>query len=221
MFLNILAVVLLAQATAAPEKGSAPNKSEQLSEQTLVRMVKGIQKGILTLPNYGVFDWITFSFDGYNVALKGYASRPTLKDSAERIAKGVEGVAAVDNRIEVLSLSPNDDRIRTEGYARIYGNGSLSRYNPNRGTPLYLSSTRLSMGLTQDPPIGYHPIHIIVQNGNIRLYGTVLNEADKAIAGMLANQVSGSFSIENNLAVEMADHRDAVGGSKASPKTER
>src|SRR6188768_364700 len=129
MFLGILTVAILAQAST-PTETNAPAKREQLSEQTLVRMVKAIQKGILTLPNYGVFDWITFSFDGYNVALKGFASRPTLKDSAERVTKSVEGVAAVDNRIEVLSLSPNDDRIRTEGYARIYGNGSLSRYNP-------------------------------------------------------------------------------------------
>ena len=151
MFLNIFALVLLAQ-DPATSGNTVPNKREQVSEQTLVRMVKGIQKGILTLPNYGVFDWITFSFDGYNVALKGFASRPTLKDSAERVVKSVEGVAAVNNRIEVLSLSPNDDRVRTEAYARIYGNPSLSRYNPNRGTPLYLSPTRLTMGLTQDPP---------------------------------------------------------------------
>jgi hypothetical protein len=211
----LLTTLILAQTPNVPAK-TDPAKREQLSEETLIRLVRGIQKGVLTLPNYGVFDWITFSLNGYNVALKGYASRPTLKDSAERVAKSVEGIAAVDNRIDVLPLSPNDDRVRTEAYARIYGNASLSRYNPNRGTPVYMSSTRLAMGLTQDPPTGYHPIHIIVQNGNISLYGTVLNEADKAIAGMLANQVSGSFSLENNLAVEMADHRDAAGAAKGN-----
>jgi len=164
-------------------------------------MAKEIQKGILTSSNYGVFDWLTFGINGYNVVLKGEASRPTLKDSAERIAKQVEGVAAVDNRIQVLPLSPNDDRIRAQTYARIYGSPSLSRYNPNRGTPLFISPARIAGGITNDPPIGFHPIHIIVRNGNITLQGVVDTAGDKAIAGMMANQVTGAFAVENELVV--------------------
>ena len=193
--------LLLAQNPALQgDKGAS--KGDQPSQQTVLRMAKDIQKEVLTLPNYSVFDWITFSFNGYNVTLNGFASRPVLKDSAERVVKNVEGVAAVDNRIQVLPLSPNDDRVRTQAYARIYGNTQLSRYNPNRGTPIYLSPARIAMGLTQDPPVGNHPIHIVVQNGNITLFGTVLNEGDKSIAGMQANQVPGGFAVQNNLQVE-------------------
>ncbi len=172
-------------------------------------MARAIQKNVLTLPNYGVFDWLTFHFQGYNVVLRGYASRPTLKDDAERVVKSVEGVASVDNRIEVLPLSPNDDGIRAQAYVRIYGNSQLSRYNPNRGSPIFMSPARAAAGITRDPPVGFHPIHIIVRNGNITLYGTVLNEGDKAIAGMMANQVTGSFAVENELAVEIKDHKKA------------
>lgn len=177
------------------------------NEKTVMRMARDIQKGVLTLNNYGVFDWITFGINGYNVVLKGYASRPTLKDSAERIAKGVEGVASVDNRIQVLPLSPNDDRIRAQAYARIYGNSSLSRYNPNRGSPMFLSPARIAAGITNDPPIGFHPIHIIVNNGNITLQGVVDTSGDKAIAGMAANQVTGSFAVENDLMVANEEQR--------------
>ncbi len=201
-------LILAATVVCAQEK---PEKTaeKQPSEQEVTRMAKAIQKGILTLPNYGVFDWITFSFNGYNVVLKGSASRPTLKSSVERIVKGVEGVAAVENRIEVLPLSPNDDRVRTQAYARIYGNSQLSRYNPNRGVGIYMSPARMAVGLTNDPPIGYHPIHIIVKNGNLTLEGVVLNEGDRAIANITANQVPGAFQVENDLHVEMEDHKKA------------
>jgi hypothetical protein len=193
----------MAQAPPAA-KGDAPN------EKTIQRMARDIRRGIVTLPNYGVFDWVTFSFNGYNVILKGYASRPTLKDAAERVVKDVEGVAAVDNRIEVLPLSPNDDRIRAQAYVRIYGHPQLVRYNPNRGAPIFVSPLRFATGITNDPPVGFHPIHIIVRNGNITLEGVVLNEGDRAIAGIVANQVPESFAVENELRVEMTDEKEML-----------
>lgn len=184
------------------------NRREQPSQQTINRIAVSIQKEVVSLPNYGVFDWITFNINGYNVVLKGYASRPTLKDSAERVTKKVEGVSAVENRIDVLPLSRMDDRVRAEAYVRIYGNSTLSRYNPNRGTPIFISPARIAAGITQDPPIGNHPIHIVVRNGNITLMGIVLNEGDKNIAGMMANQVQGAFSIDNQIEIESTGSRN-------------
>ena len=37
-------------------------------------------------------------------------------------------------------------------------------------------------GITNDPPRGFHAIHIIVKNGNVTLYGVVNNSSDEAIA---------------------------------------
>jgi osmotically-inducible protein OsmY len=45
------------------------------------------------------------------------------------------------------------------------------------------------------------PIRIVVNNGNLSLYGTVENKMDKEIAGIKANQVFGVFSVQNNLQV--------------------
>ena len=159
-----------------------PSQRDAPSEQAQARIAAQIQKDILTLPNYGLFDWITFSLRGYDVILNGYASRPVLKDSAQRVAEKVEGVAAVENRIEVLPLSRVDDQVRTEAYFRIYGQPTLDRYNPNRGAPLWISPTRVMSGLTLDPPVGFHPIHIVVKNGHLTLFGTVLNDGDRSIA---------------------------------------
>jgi hyperosmotically inducible protein len=104
----------------------------------------------------------------------------------------------------------NED-LRMKVYAKIYYNTMLSRYNPNRGTPVYGGSSGLRrtamIGISQDPPKGYHPISIIVKNGNVILEGVVDNEGDKNIANIQANQVSGVFSVTNNLVVLQASKK--------------
>jgi hyperosmotically inducible protein len=46
------------------------------------------------------------------------------------------------------------------------------------------------------------PIHIIMENGKVTLEGVVATQADKDMAGIRANGVSGVFSVVNNLRVE-------------------
>jgi hyperosmotically inducible protein len=132
------------------------------------------------LPFYGVFDNLAFRVDGAVVTLLGQVTRPTLKSSAERVVKNIEGVEKVVNEIEVLPNSPNDDRIRMAVFRAIYSDSVLSRY-ALRAIP---------------------PIHIIVRNGNVTLEGVVANEGDRNIANIRANGVSGVFSVTNNLRVE-------------------
>lgn len=169
--------------------------------QSVLRMAREVEKQILSLTEYGVFDSITFQIKDYTVTLRGFASRPILKDSAERVVKKIEGVTSVVNEIKVLPLSPNDDVIRARTYVAIYYHPILSRYNPGRGTPLWFSPARVAGGITNDPPIGWHPIHIIVSNGNVTLDGVVDNAADQQVAGMQANSVPGVFSVENHIQV--------------------
>jgi hyperosmotically inducible periplasmic protein len=141
------------------------------------------------------------------VVLKGFASRPTLKSSAGNVLKGIPGVESVDNQIEVLPNSPNDDRIRAAVYNRIYTQPSLRKYNANQGSvaqamgPGGRSVAMMAGGITNDPPRGFHGIHIIVKNGNVALYGVVNNESDAAIANIQANTTPGVFSVDNDLDV--------------------
>ncbi|MBI4889883.1 MAG: BON domain-containing protein [Acidobacteria bacterium] len=178
---------------AAAKKAQTP--------QSVLRMANEIQKQILSLPEYGVFDDLRFQIKDYTVTLRGSASRPILKSSAENVTKKVEGVQKVINEIEVLPLSRVDDDIRARVYASIYFNPILSRYNPNRGTPAWVSPARMAAGITNDPPFGYHPMHIVVKNGNVKLVGIVDNASDQQVAGMQANSVSGVFSVENDIQV--------------------
>jgi hyperosmotically inducible periplasmic protein len=185
----------------------AQNPSPTWSQDDTLRIAKEVQKRLGSLTNYGVFDWITFGFHGKTVVLKGFASRPTLKSSAANVLKGIPGVESVDNQIEVLPNSPNDDRIRAAVYNRIYTQTSLRKYNANQGSvaqamgPGGRSVAMMAGGITNDPPRGFHAIHIIVKNGNVALYGVVNNESDAAIAGMQANSAPGAFSVDNDLVV--------------------
>jgi len=178
------------------------------SQQDSLRIVSEVQKRLGGLANYTVFDWITFGEQGKTVFLKGYASRPSLKADAERAVKDIPGVERVENQIEVLPISPNDDRIRAAVYNRIYTQASLRKYNANAGSlaramgPGGRSVALMAGGITNTPPIGYHAIHIVVKNGRAMLFGAVLNASDVAMANMAANSAPGAFSVENNLVTE-------------------
>jgi hyperosmotically inducible protein len=144
------------------------------------RIARETRHELVMLPYYGVFDDLAFKVDGSTVTLLGHVTRPTLKSDAENVVKKIEGVTRVNNQIEVLPLSPMDDRVRIAEYRAIYGQAGLDRY-----------------ALQAVPPI-----HIIVKNGNVTLTGVVANQADKDMAGIRANGVPGVFSVTNNLMVE-------------------
>ncbi|HKX00713.1 MAG TPA: BON domain-containing protein [Bryobacteraceae bacterium] len=144
------------------------------------RIAREVRHELVMLPYYGVFDNLAYRVNGYDVTLMGQVTRPTLKSDAERVVQKIEGVEHVKNEIEVLPLSPMDDRIRLATYRAIYSRPGLDRY-----------------ALQAVPPI-----HIIVKNGNVALEGVVASQADKNLAGIQAKGVSGVFSVTNNLRVE-------------------
>jgi hyperosmotically inducible protein len=171
-FKTIPAILLLA---AIPLLAADNNK-----RQPGDRLIREVRHELVMLPYYGVFDNLAYRVDGRHVTLYGQVTRPTLKSDAENAVKGIEGVESVTNDIEVLPLSPNDDRVRLAVYRAIYGHPGLQRY-----------------ALSAVPSI-----HIIVKNGNVTLEGVVANEGDKNIANIQANSVSGVFSVKNNLQIE-------------------
>jgi hypothetical protein len=193
---------------ARPVQASGQGSDTSAPSAQIQRMAQDIYKQVVTLPQYGVFDDIHFALKGNStVILRGEASRPTLKSGCENVVKRVEGVKEVVNEIEVLPVSQNDDRIRALTYARIYGNQWLQRYTNNRGGGRYRSPMRAAIGITNDPPIGWHAIHIIVKNGNIRLVGVVDTSGDLAIAEMQARSVPGAFTVDNDLIVAKPENK--------------
>jgi hyperosmotically inducible protein len=144
------------------------------------RITREVRHELVMLPYYGVFDNLSYRVDGGTVTLMGQVTRPTLKSDAGNAVKRIEGVDKVDNQLQVLPLSPVDDRTRLAVYRAIYGHPGLDRY-----------------ALQAVPPI-----HIIVDNGKVALEGVVSTQADKDMANVRANGVPGVFSVVNNLRVE-------------------
>ena len=138
-------------------------------------------KEIIRLPYYGVFDNIAFQVKGDTVYLMGKVVQPTTRKSAERVVENLDGVNNVVNDIEVLPLSSFDDSIRLQ----------TLRTLQSRGGNLY----RYFLGANPS-------VKIIVDNGNVTLEGFVANRGDSNLANILANGVSGVFSVTNNLVVE-------------------
>jgi hyperosmotically inducible protein len=146
------------------------------------RIIKEVRHELATLPYYGVFDWLEFEVRPDNtVVLRGQVVRPTTKSEAEANVRHIDGVSRVVNEIEVLPLSPEDDRLRLALYRTLYSwDSPLFRY------------------ATQSVP----PIHIIVNHGHAVLKGVVANKADADLAYLRARGVPGLFDVKNELQAE-------------------
>ena len=157
------------------------------SAQTNPRIVREVRHELVTLPYYGVFDWLTYEVQpNGTVVLRGQVVRPTTKSDAQGRVKDIEGVTNVVNEIETLPLSPSDDRLRIALYRQIYGfNSPLFRY-AHQAVP---------------------SIHLIVNRGHATLKGDVSNRGDLNLANILARSVPGLFSVKNELKVEGEEPR--------------
>lgn len=195
---RIITMAVLAVATSAVTIGQTTGTQKQPQSQqqpqpqttsaggvasTRVLMAKEIRHELVMLPYYSVFDWLEFGLndDGTIVTLSGQVVRPTTKSDAEARVKGIEGVAQVDNQIEVLPASVMDDQLRRSLYRAIY----------NFDSPLFRYGTQ-----------AVPPIHIIVDRGRATLKGVVSNKGDSNLAYIAARGVSGVFEVTNQLQVE-------------------
>lgn len=186
----IAVAITSASAPSSPlpqQKGRSARLESRSSRGTneardLAYLTREIRKELVTLPYFGVFDWLegNVQADG-TVYLRGQVTRPTLKHDSQRRVQRVEGVSRVVNRIEVLPLSPNDDRLRRAVFRELFNSNSpLFRYG-QQAVP---------------------PIHIIVRNGRLTLKGVVATESDSNLANIKARGVPGLFEVRNELRVE-------------------
>ncbi|PYQ47541.1 MAG: hypothetical protein DMF78_23490 [Acidobacteria bacterium] len=91
----------------------------------------------------------------------------------------LEGVRAIQNQIRVQPVSPFDDRLRRQLYARIYGRGLFERF----------------------ASLSNPPVHIVVENGNITLTGVVNSRVEKVTLESIARGTL-AFRVDNRVQVE-------------------
>jgi len=174
---SLIAAALLTFAgvagAAAQPLGGTPSADNDLAAK--------VRHEIAMYPRYTIWDDINFRVADGAVELNGDVSQPYKKSDIEKIVRQIPGVVNVKDSIEVLPLSRMDDQLRTRVAQAIYGDGNFTRY------------------AMQAVP----PIHIIVDNGHVRLEGVVANQFDKDLAGMRAGTAGMSFGpVVNNLHVE-------------------
>jgi len=175
-----VAVVSCLVVVAAGAQSPAGNQSSAGNQRMQERISREVYHDLVMLPQLSIFDNISYKLDGNTVTLMGAVRNAVLKDEAEQSVKKIEGVEKVNNEIEILPPSPNDDRIRRQVARAIFNDDRLFPY---------------AMGSVP-------PIHIIVKGGHVTLEGAVNSQGDKNEAGIRANGVPGVFSVQNNLKVE-------------------
>jgi hyperosmotically inducible protein len=176
IFRTILAA-LLGFALVASAFASSSLADNQAAAQ---RLNKEVHHALAMIPQFTVFDDVSYRIDGGSVTLYGEVRNAVIKDEAQAALKHIEGVEQVVNHIEILPVSFNDDQIRRQVARAVF------------------ADPRLSMYAIQPVP----PIHIIVKNGHVDLVGLVRTQTDKDSAFIRANGVPGVFSVENRLQVE-------------------
>jgi hyperosmotically inducible periplasmic protein len=181
---TFLSAVLALGTTGLAFAASVDQPSQQITNNADTRLEQRLSSEVRhelnMIPQFTVFDNLAYRVDGGTVTLFGQVRDAIVKDSAEARVKHLEGVERVDNQIEILPASFNDDRIRRQVARAVFNDPRLFNY------------------AIQPTP----PIHIIVKNGHVNLEGVVRTQAEKDDAFIRANGVSGVFSVKNNLQVE-------------------
>lgn len=181
--LALVATVLIATSVVV----AAPKIVDE-KEQSYQQISRKVRKELVTLPYFGVFDNLSYKIEGDTVTLYGQVVRPSTRKDAERRVAKIQGVERVVNQIEVLPLSSFDDAVRISTYRALARTGGLYRY---------------LMGVNPS-------IRIIVNRGNVTLEGVVANEGDRNMANIIANGVSGAFSVKNNLRTDREIEREEL-----------
>jgi osmotically-inducible protein OsmY len=164
------------------------------------RTVDDIHRALMRLPYYGVFDYLTVRYERGTATLSGFVYPPKLKKDVINATRRVSRVDDIIDEIEELPTSQHDDDIRWRAFNHLYSDSVLSRYAPGGGlSPAddFFNSPRYP----GSQPLGYYPIHIVVNRGHILLVGVVDSKFDKTIAGARAREIPGTFSVENALMI--------------------
>ena len=150
-----------------------PVFAEQRKDQQVFR---DISDQVSRYTQFTIFDNVDADVTNGRVVLHGAVTLPYKKDDIERRVRAVDGVATIDNRIEVLPVSTMDDELRYRIARAIYGNSAFWNY----------------------AAMANPPIHIVVKSGRVNLVGVVNSNVERMLARSLATGF-GEFEVKNSL----------------------
>jgi hyperosmotically inducible protein len=169
----MVARLLLAGLVVLGLAGPAAAQTENL------QLFRAVQREVLRYPFFTIFDSVQAQVHDGAVVLTGKVTMPFKREALEKRVGRVDGVARVENRIDVLPVSQFDDDLRFRIARAIYSNPSFRPF-----------------AMMANPPI-----HVIVERGRVTLEGVVLNDVDRMIAQSIAAPFL-SFELRNELKTE-------------------
>jgi len=143
-----------------------------------------------------IFDYVTARVEDATVLLSGKVTTPAKKADLERRMATLAGVREVRSEIAVLPGGAADDELRYQVSRAIYGHPAFWSYAAMRKPP----------------------IHIVVEDGSVRLEGTVRNQVERAMAASLASGRGGRIVVN---ALEARPGSLHPGDPAASPTRSR
>lgn len=164
-----LSVLLLAALIGLPVPASAQRRPD-------TRLAHDIGRALESYTRLTIFDEVNATVENGVVALTGKVTMPFKREDLGRRVAEIDGVVEVQNNLGVLPVSPFDDRLRYRIARAIYGNPSFWNY----------------------AAMANPPIHIIVENGRVRLTGVVNSNVERMLARSLATGW-GELSVVNEL----------------------
>jgi osmotically-inducible protein OsmY len=151
---------------------------EVAEPESVENFTQDLVNRVLSYPHYTVFDDVNFTLEDRGaVTLGGYVTMPFKKEELEERVGKVRGVRELKSQIQVLPVSPSDDRLREILFERIYGDDLFVGYAQQR----------------------HPPIHIIVERGNVMLTGAVRSNVEKRQAESIVRSTFGVLQVTNRL----------------------
>ena len=143
---------------------------------------------IYAYPCYTVFDWLVLKSQDEHLRVSGKVTAPFKKHEVGNFLAAIERDVVIRNDIEVLPALRFDDKLRITVARFIYGD------------PCFISYARRPLP----------PIHIVIENGNVTLYGVVGSMVERIQAGDDARLAENVFTLTNNLQVGDSGFESAI-----------
>jgi hyperosmotically inducible periplasmic protein len=156
------------------------NITVSVEQSTPGQILEQARKLIVMYPFYTIFDHVALEATAGNLTASGQVTDPFEKDAIGDFLSHIQGVASLNNNLEVLPVSLQDNHLRRSVARAIYRDPFFVYY-ANQPMP---------------------PIHVIVKNGHVTLEGVVGSEIDRRIAANNAAFAGTYFSLTNNLRVD-------------------
>lgn len=171
----VLTLAVLCIATACSSTRTQKSAGEQIDDTVIATKIK---TALIADPLTEAHDIDVAMFKG-RVQLNGFVESDAQRQKAGQIARGVNGVMAVDNNLKLKGAERTTGEVIDDAAIKV----------------------KVKAALAKDERAEAHQIEVISHDGVVLLGGFVNTAAAKAAAGAITKTVEGVLRVDNQIAV--------------------